>query len=55
MFGIAAIVAFFVAWIFWAASLHKGVILTWESFALAGLFCLAVHVATPWGRRSFQN
>lgn len=48
MFGIAAIVAFVVAWILLVASVAQGRVLTWQSFALIGLACLAAHVVTGW-------
>jgi len=51
MFGIAAIVAFAVALILQLASVSKGVVLTVTTFALIGLLCLSVHLATTWGHR----
>jgi phosphoglycerol transferase MdoB-like AlkP superfamily enzyme len=51
MFGIAAIVSFALALIIWLASIHQGRVLTWETFALAGLLCMAVHMVTGWWPR----
>ena len=48
MFGIASIVAFALALILWLASVHQGVFVTWQTFTIAGLLCLAVHVVTGW-------
>ena len=50
MFGIASIVAFALSLILWLASgkIHAGHVLTWETFTIAGLLCLAVHVVTGW-------
>jgi len=53
--GIAAIVSFALALVLWLAQaqIHAGHILTWQTFAIAGLLLLAVHVTAPgWPRRS---
>ena len=55
MFGIAAIVAFALALVFWLANaqIHGGVWLAWQTFTIIGLLCLAVHSVAPgWPRRS---
>jgi hypothetical protein len=44
MFGIAAVFAFAIALILWLASIATGVFLTWQTFALIGLICLAAHL-----------
>jgi hypothetical protein len=54
MFGFAAIVAFAIALLLQLAQIGRGVFLTATTFALIGLLCLAVHLATPWARRSGQ-
>jgi hypothetical protein len=54
MFGIAAIVSFALSLILWLAGSHinGGVFLTWQTFTIAGLLLLAVHVVVPgWPRR----
>lgn len=54
MFGIAAIVSFALALILWLAQaqIHAGPVLAWQTFTIAGLLCLAVHVVAPgWPRR----
>ena len=50
MWGIAAIVAFALALVIWlaASSVHAGHVLTWQTFTIIGLLCLAVHVTAPW-------
>lgn len=55
MFGIAAIVALALALILRLLqdAVHAGVFLTWQTFTIIGLLCLAVHVtapAWPWRR-----
>ena len=55
MWGIAAIVAFALALVCWLASSHidAGVWLTWQTFTITGLLCLAVHSVAPgWPRRA---
>lgn len=49
MWGIAAIVAFALALVIWlaASSVHAGHVLTWQTFTIIGLLCLAVHVTAP--------
>lgn len=47
MFGIAAIVAFAIALILDLADLGKGHI-SYVTFMLAGLLCLAIHGVTGW-------
>jgi hypothetical protein len=52
MWGIAAIVAFALALILWLAQIHAGHALTWQTFTIAGLLLLAVHMVAPgWPRR----
>jgi hypothetical protein len=51
MFGIAAIVSFALALILWLASIHKGHVLAWETFTIAGLLGMAVHMVTGWWPR----
>ena len=50
VWGVAAIVAFAIALILRLAEGHidAGVILTWQTFTIIGLLCLAVHVTAPW-------
>jgi hypothetical protein len=54
VWGIAAIVAFvlsLVLWL-WQAQINAGHVLTWPTFLLVGLLCLAVHTVAPgWPRR----
>lgn len=45
MFGVLAVIAFVIAWIFHAAGFHAGAVLDWTSFALAGLVLFSAHVA----------
>lgn len=55
MWGIAAIVSFALALVFWLAGSHLdgGVFLTWQAFTILGLLLLAVHSVAPgWPRRS---
>ena len=55
MFGIASIVAFALALVFRLAQGHidAGMVLTWPTFTIIGLLCLAVHVTAPgWPRRT---
>lgn len=47
MFGIAAIVAFAIALIFQLTGSGSGH-LNAETFVIAGLLCLAVHLVYPW-------
>lgn len=57
MWGVAAIVAFalslsLVLWLA-QAQINAGHILAWQTFAIVGLLCLAVHSVAPgWPRRA---
>jgi hypothetical protein len=51
MFVLAAIVAFALSRILWLAYIHQGRVLTWETFTIAGLLCMAVHMVTGWWPR----
>ena len=55
MFGIAAIVAFAVALILDLAEVSKPPVITVQTWVVLGLLCLAVHLATGWGRRAGQS
>ncbi len=55
MWAIAGIVAFALSLVLWLlqAQVHAGHVLAWQTFTIAGLLCVAVHMTAPgWPRRS---